>query len=126
MKYYYGNSYKEAVSNSPVEINSSKVLKQYQEVYNVVIPEDEVEVEHEGGLTAYVVSFDEDNINLYQEFENKEQAFAYAKENVANKPCVTKCWQPDTDCELGESDDYEEEDITGEDEQLMEMIENNL
>lgn len=40
MKYYYGNSYKEAVSNNPVEINDTKILENYKENYNVVIPAD--------------------------------------------------------------------------------------
>ena len=129
MKYYYGNSFKEAISNAPVEIKSTVILQQYQDVYDVVIAVvdvDEDDEDDENTLTMYIVTFDEDNQNLYSEFASREEAFEYAKENVANLPCVTKCWQPDTDCELGEGDDYEEEDITGEDEQLMEMIENNL
>lgn len=43
MKYYYGNSVKEALSNEPVTIRSTKQLQQYQECYWVVIPEDEAE-----------------------------------------------------------------------------------
>lgn len=42
MKYYYGNSTKEALSNAPVEIRTTKQLKHYQEVYNVVINAEEV------------------------------------------------------------------------------------
>jgi len=38
MKYYYGNSVKEALSNKPIDINSTRVLAQYQEQYTVVIP----------------------------------------------------------------------------------------
>jgi hypothetical protein len=37
MKYYYGNSYKEAISNEPVEIKTTDALRSYQENYNVVI-----------------------------------------------------------------------------------------
>lgn len=40
MKYYYGNSYKEAVSNDPIEIRSIKKLQQYQENYTFVIAAD--------------------------------------------------------------------------------------
>lgn len=47
MKYYYGNSYKEAVSNSPVEIKSAKQLRQYEENYTWVIPVEEVLPEEE-------------------------------------------------------------------------------
>ena len=43
MKYYYGNDYYEAVSNDPIEIKTTKQLRQYEEVYNVVIPAEEVE-----------------------------------------------------------------------------------
>lgn len=42
MKYYYGNSYKEAISNKPVEIKSVKMLRQYEDCYAFVIAEDEV------------------------------------------------------------------------------------
>lgn len=45
MKYYYGNSYKEALGNDPVEIKTTKELREYEEVYEVVIPKDEVEIE---------------------------------------------------------------------------------
>ena len=38
MKYYYGNSMKEAMSNPAVEIKSTKQLRQYEENYNIVIP----------------------------------------------------------------------------------------
>lgn len=47
MKYYYGNDYKEAISNSPVTIRSAKQLREYEENYNFVIPEDEVDFEEE-------------------------------------------------------------------------------
>lgn len=43
MKYYYGNSYKEAVSNEPVEIKTTDALRSYEENYNVVIPVDKVD-----------------------------------------------------------------------------------
>lgn len=43
MNYYYGNSYKEAISNPPVKIKTVKQLRQYEENYNFVIPEDELE-----------------------------------------------------------------------------------
>ena len=47
MKYYYGNSYKEAVSNSPVNIKSAKQLRQYEENYTWVIPVEETLPEDE-------------------------------------------------------------------------------
>lgn len=42
MKYYYGNSYKEAMANSPIEINNTKVLREYEEMYAFIIPADNV------------------------------------------------------------------------------------
>lgn len=44
MKYYYGNSVKEALSNPPITIRSTKQLREYEENYWVVIPEDEVDL----------------------------------------------------------------------------------
>lgn len=38
MKYYYGNSMKEALSNEPVEIRTTKQLQDYEREYNVVVP----------------------------------------------------------------------------------------
>lgn len=45
MKYYYGNSYKEAIGNPPVEIRTTKQLRQYEEVYSFVIPVNDDEEE---------------------------------------------------------------------------------
>ena len=42
MKYYYGHSMKEALSNSPVEIKGTKQYEQYKEYYPVLIPCDDV------------------------------------------------------------------------------------
>ena len=47
MKYYYGNSYKEALSNSPVEIKTAKQLSGYEENYTWVIPVEETLPENE-------------------------------------------------------------------------------
>lgn len=41
MKYYYGNDYKEAHTNAPIEITSVEQLRQYTENYNVVFPADD-------------------------------------------------------------------------------------
>lgn len=43
MKYYYGNSVKEALANSAVEIKTTKQLQQYEENYSVVIPAEDVD-----------------------------------------------------------------------------------
>ena len=42
MKYYYGDSMKDALSHSPVEIKTTKQYEAYKEMYGVVIPCDEV------------------------------------------------------------------------------------
>lgn len=41
MKYYYGNDYKEAHTNAPIEITSVEQLCQYTENYHVVFPADD-------------------------------------------------------------------------------------
>lgn len=123
MKYYYGNTLKEALRNSPVEIKSTKVLEQYRENYSVVIPVCEVDEEpEEEGLTRYMVSFDSDNQNLMQSFDTKQEAIQYAKEKITNLPTIIKCSQSDIDEEMGFGDDYEEEDIAMDDEELAEML----
>lgn len=38
MKYYYGNSYKEAMSNPAVDITDTEILAQYEQNYSWVIP----------------------------------------------------------------------------------------
>ena len=128
MKYYYGNSYKEAISNNPVEIKSTRVLQQYQDVYNVVISVDDVDDDEddEDALTMYIVTFDEDNQNLYSEFASREKAFEYAKENIENLPCVTKGWQSNKYEEFGSGEDYKEKDITDEDAELSKMIKDQI
>ena len=45
MKYYYGDSMKDALGHDPVEITRTEDLIQYQSVYSVVIPASEVQPE---------------------------------------------------------------------------------
>lgn len=47
MKYYYGNDWVEAVNNPPVEIKTTKQLRQYEECYNIVVSVDDVKEEEE-------------------------------------------------------------------------------
>ena len=42
-KYYYGNSVKEALSNPPVDIETTNQLDQYVNTYNVVIRAEDVD-----------------------------------------------------------------------------------
>ena len=124
MKYYYGNSMKEAMSNPAVEIKSTKQLRQYEENYNIVIPEADIDQENDldDVLCKYLVTFDGDNQNLQDEFDSRGSAFQHAKDNVENLPCVTKCYQTDTSSELGYGDDYDEINITREDPELAELL----
>lgn len=124
MKYYYGDSMKEAMMNEPVEIKTTDELEAYRQNYWVVIPASDVddECDCEEGQTKILVTFDTDNQNLQQEFESQADAYRYAKDNILNLPCVTKCWQSDLDTDLGYGDDYEETDITQDDDELAEML----
>lgn len=47
MKYYYGNSWKEAMSNPPVEIKTTKQLAQYEANYTFVIAADALDKKEE-------------------------------------------------------------------------------
>lgn len=124
MKYYYGNTPEEAVTNPPVEIKSTSTLESYHQNYTIVVPACDIEedCEEKEGLTVYLVSFDTNNQNLMQSFDTKQEALQYAKDNVLNLPAVTRCWQSDIDEELGYGEDYEEEDITMDDEELAYML----
>ena len=46
-KYYYGSSYKEALSNSPITIKTEKQLRQYEDNYTWVIPLEDTLPENE-------------------------------------------------------------------------------
>ena len=46
MRYYYGNSYEEAIGNPPIEIKTVKKLQQYEKFYSFVIPVNEIKREN--------------------------------------------------------------------------------
>ena len=117
MKYYYGNSVKEALSNKPVNISSTRVLVQYQEQYTVIIPCCEGD-----NLCKFIVQFDIDNQNLEADFDSMGEAVSYAKSNIDNFPSITKCSQSATSVELGFGDDYDEENVTRDDNELSKML----
>ena len=48
MKCYYGNTWKEAMSNPPIEIESAEQLQQYEECYTFVITKIEKEEDVNG------------------------------------------------------------------------------
>jgi len=78
MKYYYGNSYKEALSNDPVEIDSTELLEKYKEVYsNVFLAEEDEEF--------WVLVYKEKNSNdeiteRYDDFDDARSDFRYLTE----------------------------------------------
>lgn len=127
MKYYYGNSYKEAISNDPVEIKSTRELQQYQEAYNFVISVVDVDDEDDvDALIKYLVTFEKGDPDLYFEFDSREKAFECAKENIEIIPCVTKGWQSNKNKEFGFGEDYDEKEITYEDAELSKMIKDQI
>lgn len=89
--------------------------------YDLLSPAD-LGLPFEDVLCKYIVTFDGDNQNLQDEFDSRSSAFQYAKDNVENLPCVTSCYQTDVSIELGYGDDYEEEEITREDPELAELL----
>ncbi|MCK9470337.1 MAG: hypothetical protein M0Q88_01100 [Bacilli bacterium] len=80
MKYYYGNSYKEAMSNDPVEINSIRILKQYQDVYNVVIAVEEDEQFYM--LVSKEKGSNEELSERYDDFDDVRADFKYLTEQT--------------------------------------------
>lgn len=83
MKYYYGNSFKEAISNAPVEIKSTAILQQYQDVYNVVIAV--VDVDDEDDEEFWVLVYKEKNskeeiTERYDDFDDVRSDFKYLSE----------------------------------------------
>lgn len=83
MKYYYGNSYKEAISNDPVEINSIKILKQYQDAYSTVFLAEEDE-------QFYTLVWKEKGSNVelsdrYDDFDDVRADFKYLTEQTSEE-----------------------------------------
>ena len=74
MKYYYGNSYKEAISNNPVEIDSTKILEAYRENYNVVFPAPDKDI------LAIVWKYPGDSIEYSEEYDYDEDTQAELEE----------------------------------------------
>lgn len=105
MKYYYGHSMKEALSNSPVEIKGTKQYEQYKEYYPVLIPCDEfLPTEVEMDIDSCLADVIEDNeyveeyINDYLSDEYGYCVNSYEWEVIKDKIKITSIdW--DLDCE---------------------------
>ena len=83
MKYYYGNSYKEAISNNPVELDKVEILQAYEANYNVVIPANEFEEEFWVIIFAYKDS-DEDLQERYDDFDDARADYNYMIQEDSN------------------------------------------
>ena len=77
MKYYYGNSYKEAISNNPIEINDTRILEQYKACYSNVFP---VEEEESGCSTEtfydVVYMYNDDDTEYTDTYDDRDEAVA--------------------------------------------------
>lgn len=97
MKYCYGNSYKEAITNPSIDITDTKVLNQYINTYNYVFPENmllsdsKVEIEVDSCLADNIEDTDwmEDYITdyLYDKYEGTVRGFNW--DVVGDKIVVT-------------------------------------
>ena len=78
MKYYYGNSFKEAISNNPVEIESTELLEKYKEVYSNVFP---AEDDEEFWVLVYKEKDSKEEITeRYDDFDDVRSDFKYLSE----------------------------------------------
>ena len=96
MKYYYGDSMKDALSHSPVEIKSTKQYEAYKEMYWVLIPcadvpPTEVEMKIDSCLADEIEDTDyvEECINDYLSDEYGWCVNTYEYEIVGNKIKIT-------------------------------------
>ena len=97
MKYFYGNSYKEAISNTPIEINDTKILEAYKENYsNVFLAEDQKDCmavvwKEPGDPVEYVEEYDFDE---YTQAELEE----WCEEQNKNEYCYLVLQHVTVDC----------------------------
>lgn len=79
MKYYYGNSYAEALGNEPIEINTTKQLRDYQENYHFVIPvsEEGMEEEQFWVLVFKYVNDSREHTERYNDYDDARADFIH-------------------------------------------------
>lgn len=75
MKYFYGNSYKEALSNNPVEIKSTEVLEAYKKNYSNVFPAEDQD-DFLSLVTVDAVT-GEENDERYDDIDDARADFLY-------------------------------------------------
>ena len=110
MKYYYGSSRKEALSNPPIDIKSVEQLEQYRENYTFVMPVDEK-------FTLVVQYRGDDEATHVDEFDSIEEAVEYAKDDADIAHYQVYNEQGDVVAEDDWDDDEEDEDWDEEDEE---------
>lgn len=110
MKYYYGNSYKEAISNTPIEINDTKILEAYKENYsNVFLAEDQDDF-----YSLVTVDIDgQENDERYNDVDDARADFLYCTQEVQDyvrvvlRHVVIDCFGDET---IDEIEDWSKED----------------
>lgn len=111
MKYYYGNSYKEAISNNPVEIDSTKILEAYRENYNVVFPAEDQD-DFFSLVTVDAVT-GEENDERYDDVDDARADFLYCTQEVQDyarvvlRHVVIDCFSNET---IDEIENWSKED----------------
>ena len=80
MKYFYGNSYKEALSNNPVEIESTEVLEAYKKNYSNVFPAEDQD-DFYSLVTVDAVTGDEDD-ERYGDVDDARADFLYCTQET--------------------------------------------
>ena len=73
MKYYYGNSYKEAISNPPIEITNTNILQAYQDNYDCVIPASEVDTDWDEQYYQLVYKCIDDDYEYCDEYDDYDE-----------------------------------------------------
>lgn len=109
MKYYYGNSRKEALSNPPIDIKSVKQLEQYQEHYTFMMPVGEK-------FTLVVQYRGDDEATHVDEFDSIEEAVEYAKDDAD----IAHYQVYDEQGDIVAEDDWDDEEEIEEDEEDIE------
>ena len=111
MKYFYGNSYKEARSNNPVEIDSTKILEAYKENYNVVFPAEDQD-DFYSLVTVDAVTGEEID-ERYDDIDDARADFLYCTQEVQDyvkvvlRHVVIDCFGDET---IDEIADWSKED----------------
>lgn len=111
MKYFYGNSYKEALSNNPVEIESTEVLEAYKKNYSNVFPAEDQD-DFLSLVTVDAVTGEEID-ERYDDIDDARADFLYCTQEVQDyvrvvlRHVVIDCFGNET---IDEIEDWSKED----------------